>query len=99
MPLDLVFPHSRYEDKDGEKVPVAASWLDVSVTRYANPCGDLVYFLYSSTTPQLRRTHLDHLLGHYHDALVRCLGQLGQDPGTYPYRWATPSSPKTVVAN
>lgn len=78
----------RYEEKDGQLRPVQASWVDISITRYANPCGDLSYFLYTSTTPQLRRTHLNHLLEHYHSTLARCLGQLGKDPASYPFRYA-----------
>ncbi len=77
----------RYEEEeDGKKRPVAASWIDVAMTRYSNPCGDLSYFLYNSTSPQLRRTHLGHLLGHYHDTLARCLAQLGESPVVYSYR-------------
>ena len=67
--------------------PVAASWIDIALSRYSNPCGDLSYFLYISTMPQLRRTHLDQMLGHYHDELTRCLVELGESPGIYPYRY------------
>ncbi len=61
--------------------------VDVSACRWTSPCSDLAYFLYSSTTPLLRDTHMDDLLGHYHDTFVRCLSQLGQDPAVYPYRY------------
>ncbi len=66
--------------------PVAAAWVDIAATRFASPAGDLTYFLYSSTTPQLRSTHLEKLLGHYHDTLMTCLAQLGEDPSVYPFR-------------
>ncbi len=72
-------------DESGK--PIAAAWLDVAASRFTSPVGDLVYFLYSSTTPQLRRTHLEkHLLGHYHDTLMTCLAQLGEEPSVYPFR-------------
>ena len=79
---------SRYEEREGGVMhPVAASWIDIAVSRYSNPCGDLSYFFYNSITPQLRRTHLEKLLGCYHDELTRCLAKLGEDPAVYPYRW------------
>ncbi len=67
-------------------MPVRVVLLDVSLCRWASPCTDLAYFLYSPTTPQLRETHMDEMLGHYHDNLVRCLAELGEDPAVYPYR-------------
>ncbi len=71
-------------DEDG--TPIKCSLLDISMCKWANPCSDLAYFLYSSTTPMLKETHLDELLGHYHDTLVKCFWQLDLDPAMYPYR-------------
>ncbi len=60
--------------------------LDLSGTKWASPCCDLAYFLYSSTTPMLRETHLEEMLGYYHDTFVHCLWQLGEDPSVYSFR-------------
>ena len=46
-----------------------------------------IYFFYMSTTPMLRKTHLEHFLGYYHDQFVTCLHKLGEDPTVYPYRY------------
>ncbi len=61
--------------------------MDLAINRYSNPCSDICYFLYLCTMPQLRRTHLRHLLGRYHDTFVRCLAELGEDPAVYPFRY------------
>ncbi len=66
-----------------------ASLLDMAVVRLGNPCTDLAYFFYISTTPQLRATHLEDMLGHYHDVFVRCLHELGEDPVIYPFRYSS----------
>ena len=60
--------------------------MDVSISKWASPAVDLAYFFYSSTTPNLRETHMEDMLGHYHDTFIRCLGELGMDPTVYPYR-------------
>ena len=71
-------------DADGK--PLECILLDMSVCRYASPCTDLAYFLHSSVAPLLRETHAERILARYHDALVRCLGDLGEDPASYPWR-------------
>jgi len=82
---NFLFCHE--ESAEGEQTPKRACLLDVSGTRYTSPAVDLAYFMYSSVTPLLRETHLDALLGHYHDTFMRCLVQLGDDPAIYPYRY------------
>ena len=47
----------RYADDDGE-TPVACSVIDLAIGFHGSPAIDLVYFLYMSTTPMLRKTHL-----------------------------------------
>jgi hypothetical protein len=61
--------------------------IDLALSRWASPATDLAYFLYISTTPQLRKTHLTHLLGHYHDTLIDCFHKLGIAPSVYPFRY------------
>ncbi len=76
----------RHVDTPEGKEPVHASLIDVALTRYASPCTDLAYFFFLSTTPMMRETHINHLLGHYHDFFTRCLHQLQEDPAVYPFR-------------
>ena len=71
---------------DEKSLPTKVSLIDLAISRWANPCTDLVYFLYLSTTPQLRKTHLDYILECYHNTFVRTLVKLGEDPATYTFR-------------
>ena len=75
---------SRY-GSDGE-TPVSCALIDLAINFHGNPANDLIYFLYMSTTPMLRKTHLEHFLGYYHDHFVAYLHKLGEDPTVYPYR-------------
>ena len=60
--------------------------IDLALTRWASPATDLAYFFFISTTAQLRKTHMEEFLGHYHDSLMRFLAKLGEDPTVYSYR-------------
>ena len=71
--------------EDGE-TPVSCALIDLAIGYHGSPANDLVYFLYMSTTPMLRKMHLEHFLGYYHDQFVSSLHQLGEDPTVYPYR-------------
>jgi len=42
------------------------------------------YFLCSSTSPELRKEHLDEILDHYHLRLTAYLMMLGFPPDLYP---------------
>ncbi len=79
----LPLPIFRHDD-DG--IPVKAILLDITFCSWGSPCADLAYFLYSSTSPMLRATHMEEMLGYYHDTLIKCLWELGEDATIYPYR-------------
>ncbi len=79
-----LFSIFRHDEEDN---PLKVILLDVAISRWSSPCVDLSLFLYSCTTPLLRETHMDDMLGHYHDTLVRCLAELGHDPALYTYRY------------
>ncbi len=66
--------------------PDKVALIDLAECKWASPCVDLAYFLYSSAAPLMRETEMEGLLGHYHDNLARCLAQLGEDPAVYPFR-------------
>ncbi len=80
-----IFLSARYRYEDG--APTEARWVDLALSRYSNPCGDLAYFFYISTTPKLRKTHLEEMLLHYHGKLTDYLAALGEDQGVYTFRY------------
>ena len=83
---------SRYDD-DGE-TPVSCAPIDLAIGYYGNPSNDLIYFMYMSTTPMLRKTHLKHFLGYYHDQFMSCLHKLGENPTVYPFRYSPQNIPR-----
>ena len=54
--------------------------VDLQMFREACPTTDLAYFFYSSTVAELRRGHLDDLLGLYFSEFVRHCAELGTPP-------------------
>lgn len=77
----------RHETVDGVEKPSKCLLLDLAVTRWASPATDLAYFLFLSTPPNLRLTHQEEFLGHYHDTFVSTMHKLGFDPSIYSYRY------------
>ena len=71
--------HFRH-DNNGE--PERATWIDISMTRWASPCTDLATFLHSATPAD--KEQFDELLKHYHSTLMTCLKELGDDT-KYPF--------------
>ncbi len=49
--------------------------LDFGTSCYLHPGFDLSLFFLTSTTPELRRGHLDSLLRRYHSTLLRVVGE------------------------
>ncbi|TRY72439.1 hypothetical protein TCAL_08149 [Tigriopus californicus] len=79
---DVWFNNFLFKYDNGQ--PVEMCLVDVAVLRWASPCTDLAYFLFSSTTPQFREVHLDAMLSFYQSKLAQFLAQLGDDPNVYP---------------
>lgn len=61
------------------KVPQQICLIDFQIARYSSPVLDLVYFLFSSTTKELRDAHLEDILRIYHTALSATVNRLGSD--------------------
>ena len=59
--------------------------IDFQLMKFTNPACDLGYFLGSSTSPELRREHLDELLHFYHSRLIKNLKNLGHSEDIYPF--------------
>ncbi|XP_071441956.1 uncharacterized protein [Hetaerina americana] len=68
----------RYEkNEQGEEFPVTARLVDFQMTRYGSPSLDILTFLYTSTTYQLRKEHEEDLLRAYHKALLAGICEAG----------------------
>ena len=70
----------RYADDDGE-TPVSCSVIDLAIGFHGSPANDLIYFLYMSTTPMLRKTHL----GNIHKGRLQNFGNFGPPPSLPPF--------------
>ena len=51
--------------------------VDWQLAYVGNPTSDLSNFIFTSTTPEFRKNHLDHLLAYYHQELIYNLELLG----------------------
>lgn len=52
-----------------QKTPIEVSLIDWQISRYASPVTDLLYYLFSCTTKELRDNHYDEFLRIYHESL------------------------------
>lgn len=57
--------------------PAEIMYVDFQMASHACPALDLTYLLAASTTSEVRRDHLDHLLTLYHTTLTLTLERLG----------------------
>ncbi|TRY72195.1 hypothetical protein TCAL_11970 [Tigriopus californicus] len=64
---------------DGNK-PSDVCFVDLALTKWASPTIDLSYFLFLSTTPDLRKAHMSDILKCYHDSLTLTLKSLDDNP-------------------
>lgn len=54
---------------NNEGKPIEASLLDWQISRYSSPVLDIVHFIFSCTTKELRDAHYDDFLKNYHETL------------------------------
>ncbi|XP_055296586.1 uncharacterized protein LOC129565593 [Sitodiplosis mosellana] len=64
-------------DKSGK--PIEMCFLDWQCSKHVSPIIDIVYFLFCSTTKELRDVHYEHLLKVYYDSLAAHTRRLGSD--------------------
>lgn len=60
-------------------MPQRICLIDFQIARCASPVLDLVYFLFTSTTKELRDKHLEEVLSIYHTALSATVNALDSD--------------------
>lgn len=73
----------KYEDGH----PIAAKLVDFQLSRIGHPTSDLLYFLFTSTTSKLRRSHARDWLRHYYETLMRDLAKLSAGVTEKTYTW------------
>ena len=74
-----------YGDNGDPHKPAKVLLLDFQLSAYTIPANDLTYFLLCSTTPAFRKEHLDSVLQHYHETLVRVVKDSGQSDFSYSF--------------
>lgn len=65
---------------DNNGKPIAINFLDWQIARHASPIIDIVYYMFSCTTKELRDAHYDEFLKVYHNSLSTHVRRLGSDP-------------------
>ena len=72
---NMLFRHDEIEPTK----PLAIKMVDFQMGRMHHPLTDVLYFLYSSTTPEMREKHMKQLLTNYFTILDSSLQKLGVD--------------------
>ena len=72
-------PHRAGFDFQETGVPEELCLIDFQVMRYASPVLDISYFLFNSTTKDLRDEYYDDFMRNYHRDLCKFLEELGVD--------------------
>jgi len=73
---DPWFNNMMFKYKDGDKLDDIL-FIDFQIVGYTSPALDLVYFLGSSTTGDLRKKYLPHILTLYHTIFINTVERLG----------------------
>lgn len=72
---------------DGDGRPIASKVLDFQMSRIGHPASDVLYFLFTSTTSEMRRSYTKVWLRHYYDTLIRDLTKLNPEVTADFYPW------------
>lgn len=62
--------------EDDQETPTDVCFIDWQMTNWGMPVADLHYLLYSSTTYEVRKNHLDNLLKLYYDKFIHLAGPI-----------------------
>lgn len=73
---DLWTNNILFQHKAESTEPSATYFVDFQLPRYCSVAYDLNYFLLSSTQFDLKLSHFDYFIKHYHDQLVKYLNLL-----------------------
>jgi hypothetical protein len=68
----------RYDEKTGR--PIEVVFIDLQMSREADPMSDICYALYTSGQPDLRRKHLTSMLHLYFDTFTEVCQKFGVPP-------------------
>lgn len=64
---------------DAEKNPIEISLIDYQISFWASPSADLLYFLLTSVSDDIKVDHFDDFIEFYHSELISALKQLKYD--------------------
>ncbi|XP_014278092.2 uncharacterized protein [Halyomorpha halys] len=68
---NMMFKH------DWEGRPIQFRLIDFQGPHYNTPCVDVIYFIYTSIKPHLRRQNYKSLVEHYYESLITLLDRFG----------------------
>ena len=71
---------------EGTNIPVSLKMLDFQMSRIGHPLSDVMYFLYTSTLPEMREKYMYILLRYYFDTLTTDLRLLGVSLDDYTWQ-------------
>ncbi len=66
----------KYADDGDERKPVGIKFVDFQLAHRGNIFEELQYFVFTSTTPALRKEHLTRVLEAYYDGFIETLEEL-----------------------
>lgn len=65
--------------KDETGKTIDAKFIDFQLSFWGSPANDLIYFLISSVQDEIKTTHFDDLIVHYHEELCASLKSLNYE--------------------
>ncbi|XP_069984371.1 uncharacterized protein [Penaeus vannamei] len=81
---NIMYKHKQHEDGQ-EQILEGLKLIDWGNSGWINPIFDLQYLLHTSTTLELRKTHIDDLLHKYHTLFTSLTTKLGAPLPHYDY--------------
>lgn len=83
---DCWTPNFLFKYEATDNLPFAAKMIDFQLARFASPALDIMFFIYSCTTQELRESHFDDLLMTYHQSVGNIIQSFGSDvEKVFPY--------------
>ncbi|XP_076039886.1 uncharacterized protein LOC143024709 isoform X2 [Oratosquilla oratoria] len=81
---NLMYKYSEVT-QDGIRKIDGVKLIDFQICQWTNPVFDLHYVISTSTTPELRKAHLDDVLRHYHETFTNVTKRLDSPVPDYSY--------------
>ncbi|XP_069679417.1 uncharacterized protein [Periplaneta americana] len=83
---DLWVNNILFQYKEGRsEEPSGIKFVDFQLTQYSSPAKDLIFFIYSSASPDVIESHYDDLIQLYHREFINFLKKLGCKTETFSF--------------